>query len=165
MQSRPGPGSNGYNYQPEFIDWDCVVHISAGHVVATGQVLCRDIAAIPSVQGADRVVLPNHANAGPVYGVYQGAQFTNNTAVEQYYPITVRVWGYGVVSKVNAGISVGTTLIKTNALQAQPAPAWAADVAPPPPGSYIGTAVATGAATTPGTGIAGLVCNAVISAQ
>lgn len=149
MLFRVGPGSSGYNWFPEYIDWDCVLTLTSGQTCPQGQVLCRNVSAVPSDAGADMVVLPTNAAAGPVYGVYQGPTITGPPAappgVSQAYQIVVRIKGQGVV---NGGAStVGGALANSGSLQP--------GVAPDPalPGTLVGTTLATGTATAPGAAV------------
>jgi hypothetical protein len=128
MLTRIGPGSGGYNFQPEFIMWDCVVLLNSGATLATGQVVSRNCAVFPSTIGADRCVLPNHPNSSPIYGVYQGPPITNTGPAAYEFPVVVMVRGLGVVL-CNA---------PTNAVVAQVQ------------GTYIGQAQATGGVTAQG---------------
>jgi hypothetical protein len=154
MLFRVGPGSSGYNWYPEYIDWDCVLTLAAGATCAQGQAVCRNVSQPPSDAGADPVVLPTATGAGPVYGVYQGSTFTNSTTTPQTYQITVRKSGQGVVNAT--GATVGGALANTGALQVGAAPD------PVEPGTMVGVALATGTATAPGAAIpAGLAACAI----
>ena len=149
MLFRVGPGSSGYNWFPEYIDWDCVLTLAGGAGCPQGQVLCRDVTQVPSNAGADMVVLPTSPNAGPVYGVYQGPAITNPAGQPtQTYQIIVRIKGQGVLSA--SASTVGAQMINT-------AGTLPAGVAPTPeeivPGTFVGTALATGTATAPGAAI------------
>ena len=152
------------------MDWDCVVRIPVSTTLNTGQALSRDVTVFPGTTGADRVCLPNDANAGGVYGVYQGPPIVNPSGtVVMNVPITVRQRGYGQVyaAAVTAGVAVtvGGSLgvAATNASALQTAAANA-------PGGYVGTALATGAVTAkgatiitvPGSGQTNLLVNAYI---
>lgn len=145
MLSRPGPGSHGYNFQTEFIDFDCMLQVNAGVTVPRGATVCRDVTAISDSSGADHCLLPNHAAAGPPYGVYQGAPFTNHSTVVVNYPIVVRAIGYGVVLAAAPTIAVivgGNLGISGNG----EFPEQEATV--PSNGNYIGVPLATGIVTT-----------------
>lgn len=148
MLFRVGPGSSGYNWFPEYIDWDCVLTLTSGQVCAQGQVLCRNVSAVASDSGADMVVLPNNAAAGPVYGVYQGPTISvpaTPAGVTQTFQIIVRIKGQGVV---NGGAStVGGALANSGALQ----PGVAPD--PVEPGTFVGVTLATGSAIAPGAAV------------
>lgn len=146
--SRVGPGSNGYNFQPEFLMWDCVVLLAPGQTLVTGQIVSRNCAVFPSSVGADRCVLPNHANSSPIYGVYQGPPITNNGTVGVEYPVVVQVRGLGVVS-ANAptnAVTISGTLVMVQALPAQQTAAVTGGVQ----GTYVGAAQATGGITAQG---------------
>jgi hypothetical protein len=150
MLFRVGPGSSGYNWFPEYLDWDCVLTLTSGQTCVRGQVLCRNVSAVPSDTGADMVVLPNNAAAGPVYGVYQGPTLSvpaTPAGVTQTFQIIVRVKGQGVVSA--AASTVGGLLANSGALQ----PAVPADATEVEPGTFVGTSLATGTATAPGAAI------------
>jgi len=59
----------------------------------------------------ETVVLPTSANAGPLVGVYQGPTITNPaTAATAFFPIDLRVMGYGLVlaGALTAGVAVAT---------------------------------------------------------
>lgn len=146
MLTRPGPGSYGYNALPEYIVLDCVVTVAAGATLATGQVLSRNVTALPSSAGADMVVFAGNASAGPVYGAYQGPPITNGSTTAQTYPIVVTAFGQGKVlaSGTTAAVLVGSVLgtIAGNAN--------AQTEADPVPGTYVGYALATGAITAVG---------------
>ena len=114
MLFRVGPGSSGYNFQPEFIDVDCVLELANNATCAQGQAVCRDVTAFPSTKGADMVVLPTDPLAQPtIFGVWQGATFTNSSGGRLNYVIQVRRWGQGVVNASGAGtaVLVGSNLI------------------------------------------------------
>ena len=103
MLTTPVGTSQGYNFQPEFMDVYCVLSLANGAACVQGQVLKRDLTAVPNAAGADKVLLPNAANAGgatqgQVYGVYQGSSFTNSSGATATYQILVRVYGQGVVN-------------------------------------------------------------------
>lgn len=166
MLQRVGPGSYGYNFQPEFQDIDCILTLANGATCAQGQPVKRDLTATPNSAGADKVLLPTAANAGSatqgqLYGVYQGAGFTNNTGASATYPITVRVFGQGVV-QATAGVNllVGNPVICANTLTATGAAAGAQ-----PSGGSVGIALATGAANTPGATLSTGLINVGINIQ
>jgi len=138
--------TQGYNFQPEFIDMYCVLTLANSATCAQGQVLVRDVTKIAGTAGADMVVLPTSANGGPVYGVYQGPSFTNSSGASATYPITVRVFGIGVVSasgQAPAAVNVGDNLI-VNSSQLASIKGTAAI------SSQVGVALATGAVTSKG---------------
>lgn len=117
MRFRVGPGNSGYNFQPEFMDFDCTITLANGATCAKGQVVCRDLTQIAGTAGADMVVLPTSANAGKPYGVHQGPSFTNNTGATATYVLnTVRRKGYGLVLGSGAGgaVLVGSALIENS---------------------------------------------------
>ena len=146
MLFRVGPGNAGYNFQPEFIDLDCVLELAAGAVCAQGQPVARDVTAFPSVKGADMVVLPTDPLAVPtIYGVYQGPAFTNSSGARANYPIQVRSVGQGVVSAsgATAAVNVGSNLIINAANLAAQAAAAAMGV-------NVGLALASGSVTAKG---------------
>lgn len=169
MLTRVGPGNAGYNFQPEFMDWDCVVTLAASGTLNTGQSVCRDVTAFPSSTGADAVVLPTNANAGTVYGVYQGPPITNPSSTATLsVPITVRQRGYGVVYA--AAVTAGTAVTVGGLLQMVNTNNSTLQATTPTAGNYVGTALATGAVTTkgasiitvPGSGQTNLLINAYI---
>ena len=147
MLTRPGPGSYGYNALPEYMDVDCVVTIAAGATMPQGQVLCRNVTALPSSAGADMVVFAGNASAGPVYAVYQGPAITNASTAPETYPIIARAWGQGKVlaSGTAAAVVVGGVLEVIAGNQY----AQTASTAPEA-GLYVGYALATGAITAVG---------------
>jgi hypothetical protein len=87
-----------------------------------GQVLCKDVT---KVQGAnfstpanslcDQLVKPSSANAGLIFGVYQGPTITNSTGSTQTYTIDCLQHGYGLVSAQakfgGVAVKVGDSLI------------------------------------------------------
>lgn len=170
MFFRIGPGSSGYNFQPEFIDWDAHFAIPASGTLATGQGFARDVTQFPSATGADTVVLPTNANAGPVQGVYQGPPIVNPSSTATLpVDIVMRVRGYGqaLAAAVTAGVAVTVGgflgMVATNASILQSAAA-------PANGAWVGTALATGGVTAkggtiitvPGSGQTNLLVNAFI---
>lgn len=145
MLTRVGPGSNGYNFQTEFIFWDCVVLLAPGATLATGQVVMRDVTAFPNMTGADHCVLPTSANAGPVYGVYQGPPITNGGTVATEYAVIVMREGYGqVLANGATAVTVGGFVLIGVALQAT------GGAAEGNANTQIGIALATGIVTAKG---------------
>jgi len=161
MLTRVGPGSSGYNYQPEFADIDCVLTLANNATCAQGQVLLRDCTKIPGSAGADMVVLPTNTNGVTPYGVYQGAAFTNTSGASATYQITVRKWGQGVVLAQGAGgaVNVDSPLIVNNSQLGAIAGSAALN-------ANVGMALATGATTTKGSQlIANLGAAALVNAH
>jgi hypothetical protein len=172
MLTRVGPGSSGYNFSPEFMDWDCVVKIPPSTTFATGQAVARDVTQFPGTVGADRVVLPNDANAGAVYGVYQGPNIVNASATATMnVPILARQRGYGVVLAASVAAGVAVT-VGANLITAATNASVLATAAAPGNTTYVGTVMATGANTAkgatiiavPGSGQTNLIVNAYIVA-
>lgn len=152
MLTRVGPGNSGYNYSPEFMDWECVVTLPASGVLQQGGAVCRDVTVFPSSTGADKVVLPSNANAGTVYGIYQGPTITNpSSTAAASYPITVRQRGYGQVYA--AAVAAGTAVTVGGLLQMVNTNNSVLQATTPTAGNYVGTALATGAVTTKGASI------------
>jgi hypothetical protein len=144
MLTRVGPGNSGYNYLPEYMDFDCTMHLAANATLEQGQALFRDVTAVPSSAGADTVVLPNDAKAGSTFGVYQGPAIVNPHGDGPLkVALQVRRYGFGVVT-VHAPakeVRVGSHLAKGAGIQAvalDPVDAFVK-------GQHIGTAVTTGA--------------------
>lgn len=131
-----GTISDGPNASAETGDFEAVMNLAAAGTLAVGQVVSRDVTqfvgqysivnnppAAVFTASADQVVLPTSANAGDVYGVYQGpgynnALYTNSTgATLAYGSGSYRKYGPGRVlaGAVTAGtaVTVGSTLIVT----------------------------------------------------
>lgn len=101
---------------PEFIDRTCVTVIATSTTLATGQVLCYDATNLPSSAGADKVVLPTSANAGRVYGVYQGPPIVNGSSTATLtVTVMARTSGYGGVLAQVTSSSTGSTAITVGA--------------------------------------------------
>jgi len=146
----------GFNYDPDVMDTEVVYTLAASETLVQGQVLCRDMTAIPSATvGADPCVLPTSANAGAVMGVYQGAAITNpsSTATLQVV-LKLRTWGYGVVfAGTNATptrVTVGGNLGFTGPSGLKYATATTFTI-----GYQVGMALATGANTAAGANLTG----------
>ena len=175
IQKTGNANVTGPNASGEYFDVGCVLSLANGATCAQGQVLCVDVtkkvgqSPVETANSgfADQVVLPSSGNAGPVYGVYQGAAFTNNTGSTQNYIIDVRQEGAGVVSAeaktAGTAVTVGGALI-LNGTDAFPIQGSAAL------GVRVGYATATGAVSTkgatiiavPGSGTTVTVINAYI---
>lgn len=173
MFFRLGPGSSGYNFQPEFLDWDGHFNIPTSASLTTGQAFARDVTQFPSAAGADVLCLPNNANAGPIMGVYQGPPIANPSSTNTLgVDVVYRSRGYGVANAaaVTAGVAVtvgGFLSMATNnasILQVGAAPAN---------GVSVGVAMATGGVTAkgatlitvPGSGQTNLLINAYLNCE
>jgi len=167
MLTTPVGTSQGYNYQPEFMDMYVQLTLANGASCVTGQGVKRDLTQLASAAGADRVVLPTvtasggSATQGQVVGVYQGPSFTNNSGASAIYPITVRTFGLGVVNATSgANLAVGLPVIWTTGATAVGAAAGAQ-----PSGSSVGIALPTGANITPGALLSTGLINCAINVQ
>lgn len=148
-----GPNASGEYYYK-----GCVLTLANGATCAAGQVVCIDMTAKVGKSPAetansgygDQVVLPSSANAGRVYGVYQGSAFTNNSGASQTYELQVLTEGAGVVSAqaktAGAAVNVGSNLILNGTDQYPIAGSAALGVS-------VGQATATGAVTAKGAAI------------
>lgn len=180
MLFQPGAASaQGFSVQTagnnvigtEFIDFVGCISLANNGTLKQGQVVCYDATNVPNSSGADKVVLPSSANAGVVYGVYQGLLFTNTTGATAYFPFQFRRAGYGcVLAQVTASstgstaITVGSYLIiGANGTSLPDAYEGSATA-----GVTVGMAVATGTNTSygatilPGSTAATIVLNAMI---
>ena len=133
-----GTISDGPNASAETGDFEAVFSLAAGGVLAVGQPVCRDVtqfvgqySIVPNppstlfAASADKVVLPTSANAGDVFGVFQGpgynaVPYTNLSGATQAYGSgTYRKVGPGRVlaGSLTAGtaVTVGSTLVISNA--------------------------------------------------
>lgn len=158
IQKTGNANCTGPNASGEYFDVACILTLANNATCAQGQVLCVDVTAkvgrspVESANSglADQVVLPSAASAGPIFGVYQGAAFTNSTGATQTYIIEARQEGAGVVSAesktAGAAVNVGSALI-LNGTDAFPIAGTAAL------GVKVGTATATGAVTAKGSAI------------
>ena len=127
--------NDGPNAGAETADFSGIVQVAAAGVVSVGQVYMRDLTQLvgqygivnnpPSalfVSSGDQLVLPTSANAGDVYGVYQGAgynnaPFTNVTGANAAYSAgDFRKIGPGrvLVGAIAAGtaVTVGAALVQ-----------------------------------------------------
>lgn len=175
MLFKVGPGTSGYNSQPELLDFSCTVMLGSGVTLQQGQAVWYDMTnftnQVPNAGGAsvvgsggqstvgsDKVLPAPNANNARVYGIYQGPTFTApatgvNQAANYCYDIQARRNGYGVVwcqvitgAAGSAVINVGTNLIgAANTAGLTGAFAGTAAI-----GTNIGIAVATGSASAQG---------------
>lgn len=118
-----------YLYRAGFIT---LSHTAGVNSIQTGSPVCRDVTQIsggPNSVGtgatatqSDMMVVPRNANAGAVYGTYDGQQgtITNPTtgpATAVFGPFNYQKWGYGpvLVQCAAAGVTVqvGGALIVT----------------------------------------------------
>jgi hypothetical protein len=172
MFFRLGPGSSGYNFQPEFLDWDAHMTIPASGTLATGQCLARDCTLFPSTAGADGCVLPTNASAGPIMGVYQGPAIVNPSSTATLgVDVVLRQHGYGVA--LAAAVTAGTAVTVGGLLNMQAANNSAIQAATllGVLSTYVGIALATGSVTAkgstlitvPGSGQTNLLVNCYIN--
>ncbi len=133
-----GTISDGPNASAETGDFEAVFQLAAGGVLAVGQPVMRDITQFvgqysitpnpPSTlfaASADQVVLPTSANAGDVFGVWQGpgynpVPYTNlSGATMAYGTSSFRKYGPGRVLAGaifgGAAVTIGSTLVTTAA--------------------------------------------------
>ena len=145
--------------QTEYADVSAFVTLAAGATLHQGQVCCRDLTALatPDVgtsntsSVSDYVVAGSSANAGELYGAYQGEAVTNpdsdNAAV--FGPFLFRRFGIGYVY---AGVGSSGTAIKVGnpLIMAQPSGTDYAVEGTAALNKTVGMAIAQGSATAVG---------------
>jgi hypothetical protein len=140
----------------EFMDATAQIQLANAAVLQQGAVVCRDITQIVGLPGlvgtsatasqTDQVLLPASANAGRIFGVYQGPTITNATGSPVTYTLDFRKIGPGLVYA--AAVSAGTAITIGANLIAQPTTSSNVIVGAFATGKEVGMVIATPINTT-----------------
>ena len=161
MPTMSGPGNAAIGAPfalCEFVDFVAQISLANGASLPQGSIAYRDVTQLVGIAGqvgtsatsteSDQVVLGSSANAGRLYGVYQGPTITNNSGATQVYTLLWRKTGAGVLyaTAKNGGtaVTVGANMI------GEPTTDQYAVVGAFATGKEIGMAIATGAVVAPG---------------
>jgi hypothetical protein len=146
----------------EYIDFAAFVTLANGTTLNPGQVVHRDVTQVVNTQSgtgstssvSDMTVLASSANAGSIYGVYQGPAVANASGGSLVYgPFLFRRIGAGLV-RVGVPTSTGTAVkVGDYLVMAQPSGAEYAVSAAATITHTVGQAIATGAVTAIGSTI------------